>query len=338
MVALSSPVTTPDRHEMRWFRVEGPSTVAAARNAARAMASALTFPEPRAEQLAVAVSEAVSNLHKHARDGSLLLRVNRDTGLPGIELVTIDAGPGVRDLGKAVQDGQSSAGTLGIGLGAIRRMADLCELYSVSGHGTTLVARFWPQPRQPVIGCAGLSRPITGEVTCGDMYSTIRVGSTLTGVLCDGLGHGPLAAAAASEALAAVAEEPAGDPAALLGRVHRRMSRTRGGAIAIAQIDGTTVRFAGLGNVAAWVIADDSRSGMVSVPGIAGHHARKLRQFEYPLPPHGAVVLHSDGLSSRWDSRELPGLASADPLVTAAALLAEAGTRRDDASVLVLKP
>jgi anti-sigma regulatory factor (Ser/Thr protein kinase) len=323
---------------MHWFRVEGPSTVAAARNAARSLASQLAFPGPRAEQLAVAVSEAASNLHKHAQDGSLLLRVNHDTGLPGAELVTIDAGPGVRDLRKALQDGQSSAGTLGIGLGAIRRMADVCDLYSIPGHGTTLVARFWPQPRQPVIRCAGLSRPIIGEADCGDLYGTIRAGSLVTGVLCDGLGHGPLAAAAASEALAAVVEEPGGEPAALLGRVHRRMSRTRGGAVAIAQIDGPTVRFAGLGNVAAWIVADDSRSGMVSVPGIAGHQARKLRQFEYLMPPHGAVVLHSDGLSSRWNSRELPGLASADPLVIAAALLAEAGTHRDDASVLVLKP
>jgi anti-sigma regulatory factor (Ser/Thr protein kinase) len=322
---------------MRWFRIEGPSTVAAARNAARGLASRLAFTDLRAEQLAVAVSEAASNLHKHAQDGSLLLRVNHDTGLPGVELVTIDAGPGVRDVGKALQDRQSSAGTLGIGLGAIRRMADLCDLYSVPGHGTTLVARFWPQPRQPLINCAGLSRPITGEADCGDMYGTVRAGSLLTGILCDGLGHGPLAAAAAREALVAFFEAPAEEPAALLGRVHRRMTRTRGGAVAIAQIDGPTVRFAGLGNVAAWILADDSRSGMVSVPGIAGHQARKLRQFEYPMPPHGALVLHSDGLSSRWDSRVLPGLASADPLVIAAALLAEAGTHRDDASVLVLK-
>jgi len=323
---------------MRWLRVQGPSTVAAARSAARALASQLRFPDPRAEQLVVAVSEAASNLQKHAQDGSLLVRVNHDTDMPGIELVTIDSGPGVRDLGKALRDGQSSAGTLGIGLGAIRRMADLCDLYSVPGHGTTLVARFWPEPRRPAIGCAGLSRPITGEASCGDIYGAFHAGPLLTGVLCDGLGHGPLAAAAASEALAAVAEAPAEEPSVLLGRVHRRLSRTRGGAVAIAQIDGPTVRFAGLGNVAAWILAGDSRSGMVSVPGIAGHQARKLRQFEYPMPPRGAVVLHSDGLSSRWDARELPGLVTADPLVLAAALLAEAGTHRDDASVLVLKP
>jgi hypothetical protein len=48
--------------------------------------------------------------------------------------------------------------------------------------------------------------------------------------------------------------------------------------------------------------------------------------------------LHSDGISNRWEPRLLPGLNARDPLVVAAAVLAEAGTRRDDAGVLVLKP
>ena len=46
-----------------------------------------------------------------------------------------------------MRDGHSTSGTLGIGLGAIRRLADFCDLYSVPGHGTVLVARFWPEPR-----------------------------------------------------------------------------------------------------------------------------------------------------------------------------------------------
>ena len=78
---------------------------------------------------------------------------------------------------------------------------------------------------------------------------------------------------------------------------------------------------------------------MLSVPGIAGHQARTIRQFDYAVPPGARPsCLHSDGLSSRWDVGALPGLAGTDPLVIAAALLAEAGIQRDDASILVLKP
>ena len=77
---------------------------------------------------------------------------------------------------------------------------------------------------------------------------------------------------------------------------------------------------------------------MLSVPGIAGHQARSIRQYDYEVPPGAAVILHSDGLSSRWEAAALPALEGRDPLVIAAALLAEAGIHRDDAGVLVVKP
>jgi anti-sigma regulatory factor (Ser/Thr protein kinase) len=339
VVSLSTPLSSPASSEMRWLQVDEPSAVAASRSAAMAMASRIGFPAAHADRLALAVTEAASNLHKHAREGALLVRISRDAGSAGIELVTIDAGPGLPDAAAALRDGHSTAGTLGIGLGSIRRQADFCDIYSSAGRGTALVARFWAAAdARPAIRCAGLTRPIIGETECGDAYGVVGTGGAATAVLCDGLGHGPLAAAAAQEALAAVFDDPSGEPAALLERAHRRMARTRGGALAIAQIEGSLVRFAGLGNVAGWIVSPDSRSGMASIPGIAGHQARRFRQFEYSMPSDAIVIMHSDGLSSRWDIGSLPGLAGRDPLITAAALLAEAGRHRDDAGILVVKP
>ncbi len=323
---------------MRWLRVDDPSAVAACRAAAVTLASRLRFPASRADQLALAVTEAASNLHKHALQGSLLVRIGRDGGVPGIELVTIDAGPGFRDTGTAMRDGHSTSGTLGIGLGAIRRLADFCDLYSVPGHGTALAARFWPQRHQLAIPYAGLIRPIAGEVECGDNFGAVRDSGTITGVLCDGLGHGPLAASASAAAVAAVLEDTGSEPAALVERAHRRMSHTRGGAIGVVQIAGQVARFAGLGNVTATLLADGARKNMLSVPGIVGHQARTIRQYEYDVAPGTSVILHSDGISARWEAAGLPGLAARDPLVVAAMVLAEAGTHRDDAGVLVLRP
>jgi anti-sigma regulatory factor (Ser/Thr protein kinase) len=383
VVALNWPLLAPPPQDMRWLAVEDASAVVACRNAGLALASRLRFPAARADALALAVTEAASNLHKHARQGALLLAVNRDADPPGIELVTIDSGPGLGDVSAAMQDGHSTTGTLGIGLGAIRRLADFCDLYSVAGHGTALVARFWPVPREPVprgpaIRCAGLIRPITGETECGDAFGVVRTGDTVTAVFCDGLGHGPLAAAAAAAALAAVLGEPApgpapgpairpatgsatgpatgsatgpatgsatgpasasapvSEPAALLERAHRRMSGTRGGAVAVVQVSGQLARFAGLGNVAAFILSAGSRKSMLSVPGIAGYQARAFRQFEYEVPPGAAVILHSDGISSRWEVAAVPGVENKDPLLIAAVLLAEAGIHRDDAGILVL--
>ena len=323
---------------MRWLRVEDPSAGAACRSAAVALASRLEFPQARTDQLTLAVTEAATNLHKHACQGSMLLRIARHDGAPGIEMVTIDAGPGFRDAAAALRDGHSTSGTLGIGLGAIGRLADFCDLYSVPGQGTALVARFWPTAHPGAVPYAGLVRPITGETECGDIFGAVETEGRLTGVLCDGLGHGPLAARAALEAVAAVVEDPAGEPAALVERVHRRIAHTRGGAVAVVQVTGQVAWFAGLGNIAATILADGARKGMLSVPGIAGHQARTIRQFEYAVPPGAAVILHSDGISGRWEPAALPGLNARDPLVIAATLLAQAGSRRDDAGVLVLKP
>ena len=337
MVPLSWPLQAPSPQDMRWLRVEDASAVAACRQAVQNMAERLRFPAARIGQLALAVTEAASNLHKHAEQGSLLLCVNRDGPQPGIDLVTIDAGPGVRDVSAALRDGHSTAGTLGIGLGAIQRLADFADLYSRPGHGTSLVARFCVSPPVSQPRWAGLIRPITGETECGDAYGVVPADGAVTAVLCDGLGHGPLAAAAAATGVAAVLDDPAGEPAALLERVHRRMSGTRGGAVGVVQVSGQLARFAGLGNVAASIVSDGQRKSMVSIPGIAGVQARTIRQFEYDVPPGSAVIVHSDGVSSRWEAAALPALEARDPLLIAAVLLAEAGVHRDDAGVLVLK-
>ena len=334
---MNRSVTAQAPGDLRWLRVEDPSAAAACRGAALGLASRLGFPPARADELALAVTEAASNLHKHAREGSMLVRITRESDSPGIELVTIDTGPGFPDTGAALRDGHSTSGTLGIGLGAIRRLADFCDLYSMPGHGTALVARFWPSPREGAARRAGLVRPITGETECGDVFGAIETEAGVTGVLCDGLGHGPLAASAATQGVAAVLDNPPGQPAALVERAHRTMGHTRGGAIGVVQLAGGVIRFAGLGNIAAVILAEGTRKSMLSVPGIAGHQARAIRQFEYTAPRGAVIVLHSDGLSSHWEPATLPGLNARDPLVIAAALLAEAGTRRDDAGVLVLK-
>ena len=338
MVPLNWPLRAPPPQDMRWLRVEDASAVPACRQAVQALAERLGFPATRVGQLALAVTEAASNLHKHAEQGSLLLCVNRDGPQPGIDLVTIDAGPGLRDVSAALRDGHSTTGTLGIGLGAIRRLADFSDLYSAPGHSTALAARFRASPPAPEVRWAGLLRPITGETECGDAYGAVEADGAVTAVLCDGLGHGPLAATAAAAGVAAVLEDPAGEPAVLLDRVHRRMSGTRGGAVGIVRIGGQLARFAGLGNVAASIVSGGQRKSMISIPGIAGQQARTIRQFEYEVPPGAAVILHSDGISNRWTAAALPGIEARDPLLIAAVLLALAGIHRDDAGILVLKP
>jgi signal transduction histidine kinase len=328
------PLQAPPPRDVRWLRAEDVSAVAACRNAALSLPERLRFPAARADELALAVTEAASSLHKHAAEGALWLGVNRDGDPPGIDLVTIDAGPGLPDVTAAMRDGHSTAGTPGIGLGVIQRLADSCALYSRPGRGTALAARFrLPGATSPAAArWSGPIRPVDGETECGDAYAA----DAITAVMCGGLGRGPLAAAAAAAGVAAFLDDPSGDPAALLERVHRRMAAPAAGPSASSG-SGTAARA-----FPAWATSRPrssprARKSMTSIPGIAGHQARTIRAFDYELPPGAAVVLHSDGISARWEAAARPGLETRDPLLSAAVLLAEAGIHRDDAGILVLK-
>jgi serine/threonine protein phosphatase PrpC len=162
-------------------------------------------------------------------------------------------------------------------------------------------------------------------------------------MVCDGLGHGPLAADASRAAVAAFRDGPVGGPAALVAHLHRALGRTRGGAVAVAELDpdAGTLRYAGLGNIAGHLVRPGARAterrGMVSLPGIAGHQRRTVREFSYPVEPGDLVVLHSDGITDKWRLNDYPGLPTHTPLVIAATLLRDAGVRRDDATVLVAR-
>jgi serine phosphatase RsbU (regulator of sigma subunit) len=212
------------------------------------------------------------------------------------------------------------------------------------GMGTVVVARFTVSAsREPEWGteiAAGVTRPFNGEEVCGDAYAVCQAPGRLVLMMCDGSGHGPLAALASDAAVRVFREQPSSPPEEIIARVHTALRGTRGGAVAVADINlvARTVRFAGVGNIAAAVLADGRKQGMISVPGVAGYQARTIRAFDYALPDRAVVVLHSDGLTERWTADHGSDLVADAPVLIATTLLREAGVRNDDACVLVGKP
>jgi anti-sigma regulatory factor (Ser/Thr protein kinase) len=322
-----------------WFRVEATATASAARRAAERLAARLGLSERRAADLSIVTAEAAGNLVKHADQGALLVRAVRTEEQAGVEIIAMDHGPGMADLALSVGDGHSTTGTLGIGLGAIARQASWSDLHSVPGKGTVLVAQVWSADPPEPAWAAGLTRPLTGEPVSGDAFAVRDRDGRRQLLMCDGLGHGGLAAAAAQEAVRAFAESPAQPPAAMVETLHRRMSHTRGAALAVAELDPEAglVRYAGLGNISGTVIGPAGRRGMFSLPGIAGHQRHQIRQYDYPIAPDAVVLMHSDGVADRWDPADYPGLLSHSPALIAATVLRDAGVRRDDAGVLVAR-
>ncbi|GAB2614164.1 hypothetical protein Aab01nite_70690 [Paractinoplanes abujensis] len=323
-----------------WFRVEAAPTASAVRRQAERLAIELALPERRIADLSIVAAEAAGNLVKHADQGVLLLRPVRTGGQAGVEIVAVDSGPGMADLAHSSSDGQSTAGTLGIGLGAITRQATWCDIHSVAGRGTVLTAQVWPADPPAPFWAAGLTRPLTGETVSGDAYAVRDADGRRQVMMCDGLGHGGLAAAAAYQAVRAFTDAPAVPPAAVVEILHRKLNHTRGAAVAVAELDPDAglVRYAGLGNITGTVIsAYGPQRGMVSLPGIAGHQRRQIREYDYPIAPDAIVLMHSDGVADRWSPADYPGLMTHSPLVIAATVLRDAGVRRDDAGVLVAR-
>lgn len=320
-----------------WVRAEDSSAIGAVRRTATHLAETLRIAPERTGQIAVAVTEAVSNLVKHAVQGMALVRPC--PGAPAVvELITLDRGPGMPDVARALRDGYSTSGTLGIGLGAIARFASRYDVHSVPGEGTALAMQFADGDLPALPPASGLTRPIGEEVETGDSFAIATGDEATTVMVCDGLGHGPLAARASREAVKLFLAGPDDDPAAILRRLHHGLGHTRGGAVAVARVTSDSVTYTGIGNISGWIVYDGRRQGMISAHGIAGHRGRRPRQYVYPLDEHATVVLHSDGLTDRWNPAVMPGLFARSPAVIAATLLREAGTRRDDACVLIVRP
>jgi anti-sigma regulatory factor (Ser/Thr protein kinase) len=320
-----------------WLPVGEQAVAPGVRRAAVALGGDLGLSEAHLADLAIVATEIATNLGRHAVDGAVLLRARRGGDRAGVEIVAVDSGPGMADVEEFRADGRSTAGTLGIGMGAITRLASRFDVYSQPGVGTVLAAGVGPETAFTPDWVGGLSRPIAGETACGDGYAAREIDGRRQVLLCDGLGHGELAATAAQALLTRFHTAPALHPRDLLTHLHRSTRHTRGAVAAVAELDSAAgqLTFAGIGNVSATLYADGARRGLVSLPGILGHQVRDIRSFDYPMPPGALLVLHSDGLNSRWDLAAHPGLTTHTPILVAASLLRDAGTRRDDAAVLV---
>jgi anti-sigma regulatory factor (Ser/Thr protein kinase) len=314
-----------------------------ARRAAISMARKMGFDEGETGKVAIVVTEAATNLVKHGGGGEVLLRPLQSGDCVGLEVIAIDRGRGIPNIEESLRDGHSTSGTAGSGLGAIARLSGSYDLYSSPGKGTAILSRFWlslEQRAKPPIEVDGVSIAIAGEQVCGDDWIVHHSPDGCTILAVDGLGHGLPAADAAREAIQAFEENLTKPAAFVMEAIHARLRSTRGAAAALAIIDqdAQTLRFIGVGNIAAVILRDEGNRHLVSMSGTMGHNVRAIREFCYPWSSQSLLVMHSDGLSARWDLMSYPGLLRRAPGVIAAVLYRDMARTRDDATVIVARP
>ena len=115
----------------------------AARAAARALATELGFTRTDATLIATAVSEITRNIVVHAGRGEIVMTSLREDARYGLQVTAMDAGPGIRDVTAALEQGYAGRGGLGLGLPGARLLMDEFEIESSPDSGTTVTMRKW---------------------------------------------------------------------------------------------------------------------------------------------------------------------------------------------------
>ncbi len=326
---------------MRAVVVSDASQIAAARREAMELAARHGFGSEAAGRVGLVATELASNLIKHGGGGEMLIGPYEDGGRGGIELIALDRGRGMADVGACLRDGYSSAGTRGQGLGAVRRLSGFVDIASWPGIGTAVLARLSPTRRDAEgisgrLGVVSVAKP--GEAVCGDSWAVAEGGGNGTLCVIDGLGHGAEAAEASVEGVRLFNRFNGHQVGTLIDYIHGGLRSTRGAAVSIARHDRAArkIVFAGIGNVAGIIAHRGTIRRMVSMPGTAGYQVRKIQSFEYPFEG-GLVILYSDGLSATWTLEKYPNVERFHPTLIAALLYRDFGRKRDDATVLVGK-
>jgi anti-sigma regulatory factor (Ser/Thr protein kinase) len=322
--------------------VKDQSQVSETRRRATEMAGRQGFGDTDSGRVALVATELATNILKHGNGGEILVGAYGEGPDGGIELIALDMGPGITNVSTSFADGYSTAGTAGKGLGAVVRQSHFVDIASWPGNGTAILARL--KQGHPPEGFSDTSRigavsvPKLGEDVCGDSWS-VSVGPEETTLLvADGLGHGPDAAEAAVEAVRLFHRFNGHRAPVLLEYIHGGLRATRGAAVSVARFQPGSGKmiYSGVGNVAGVIAVNGELKRMVSMPGTAGHNARKIQAFEYPFTT-GLVIMHSDGLASSWTLERYPNLAARHPTLIAAVLYRDLTRHRDDATVLVAK-
>ncbi|MGV3587048.1 MAG: ATP-binding protein [Adhaeribacter sp.] len=311
------------------------------------VAESAGFSETEVGRINIIISEMASNLLKHGTiAGELLIKPFGRHNI-GFEIICLDQGPGMSEPLRMQEDGVSTAGTAGEGLGAIKRQSDEFDLYSAKGVGTVILARVYkkghkPKPRAPKkFDVSVVMVPKAGEKHCGDGWALYEAVDYCSLLVADGLGHGEHAEVASQGAVQTFLQNTNLSPADMIRNVHAAIKKTRG---AVANVTSINVKnqeltYCGVGNIAGRVFtgAEGSKS-VISYNGILGHNIpNTLNNHVIPWVGNNLLVLYSDGLKSKWDFSRYKDLLRHDTSIIAAVLYKDFNRGTDDTLVLVAR-
>ena len=346
------------RDHILFLQIENESDVGICRRKSVGLAKQIGFDEVKTGEVAIMVTELVTNVIKHGggKGKILVCQLENDQHQKAIEVWCFDMGNGILDLNQSITDGFTNKKSLGIGLGTIRRFSDefeinpdsrkilyntgLKDLESYRNCIRTLKwvpAKHWIGKNQHLIfGAASRSKP--GENLNGDTYLVNHISASKTiAAVIDGLGHGKEAHIASQMAKEQLLLRPELPVDALMEHIHKGIRATRGGVVGLilADTENNIISFSGIGNIEGFLCSEGNKKNLLSFGGIVGHNMRTPRVFDFPFFPGDFVCLCTDGITTRWNSKELNW--KEHPQQTAEYILNHYSRQNDDATVLIIR-
>lgn len=328
------------------YKIDDRSLIAFIKREIHNLALQLGFTPHRAAETDIIVAELTSNLMKFANGGELLYRAHLNGEFNEIEIYCLDKGVGFDNVAKIMNDGYSSSNTLGHGLGSIKRLSNEFQIYSMKNWGCVQYVKICEKPDLVIpqtkngLSTTTIAVNYPGEKLCGDGYYIKQTSKGFQIFVGDGLGHGESANEAVEAAIKAFRQSIETDPTAILRDIHLKVKKTRGLVATIASVDykSEVWNICGIGNINTRIYNGLENKTYTPYNGIIGHNIpRTLNNTIVPYKKHQIIIMHSDGLRTRWNLNELSSILKQSPGIIASALYKENVRGNDDATILVGK-
>lgn len=345
------------REQILILEIDSEADAGVCRRKSVSLAGSLGFDEVKTGEVAILVSELVTNVLKHGggKGRIMICQLLSDDNRKAIEIWCCDSGNGIPDVENAMRDGFTGKESLGIGLGTIRRFSDIFEVNptekdSINDSYTNALSNYkhcirivkwvpenrWLGTNRSLITGA-VSRCKPGETLNGDTYLISHLSSVKTmAAIIDGLGHGKEAHMASNiikEQLLLKSDLPLDE---LIKYIHQAARGTRGAVIGLVfiNIEASKLYFVGIGNIEGFIISSTGKKSLISFGGILGHNIRTPHIFEFPFNGGDSVCLFSDGINTRWNTDEINW--NEHPQKNADFLINNYSRPNDDSTVLII--
>lgn len=345
------------RDQIMILDIDSNADVGVCRRKAVSIASQIGFDEVKTGEVAILVSELVTNVLKHGggKGRFMICKLTDKHDRKAIEILCCDEGEGIPDWDKALDDGFTQKESLGIGLGTIRRFSDVFEVnppnkkdmldtLDIGNYHYKHCLRIlkwvpdnlWHGTNKNLqIGAFSRCKP--GELLNGDAYVIVHLSPLKTIVaIIDGLGHGKEAHLASNLIKEQILLKTNLQMDEMIFYLHQSARGTRGAVIGIALIDTekSKLNYVGIGNIEGFVNSESGKKSLLSFGGILGHNIRTPRIFEFPFGPGDSLCMYSDGLNSRWNINDINW--KDHPQAIADFLINNYSRVNDDATVLIV--